>query len=240
MMSKMRWLGLSALVLVAVCSAPARADDVSTKKLSIKDNADPTKRQFQVQSADAAVLLAGADAPDANGASIHVYSATDDMCIELPVGADWSTNGKVWKYKNKTTKNSAQIGDGKLSVKLKSGVTYTLANDAPQGAVNVVVKFGGGLGTSYCMRCSAPTTDDTKKFSAKTCAAVACDAEPSVCPVPPPPPGVVLQGALPATTGRFNYNLMLGIPGSDAACAASFPGTSHVHVCGATERGSGG
>jgi hypothetical protein len=33
---------------------------------------------------------------------------------------------------------------------------------------------------------------------------------------------------LPATNGRFNYNLTLGVPGSDAACADEFPGT---HTC---------
>jgi hypothetical protein len=223
----MRLVGLSALVLVALCAAHARAADISTKKLSIKENADSAKRQFQAQSADVGVLLTGADDPGANGASVHVYSATDDMCVVLPLGTDWSTNGKVWKYKNKATKNKAQIADNKLSVKLKSGVTYTLANDAPQGAVNVLVKFGGGLATPYCMRCSGNVKDDASKFMAKACAVAACDAEPSECP-PPPSPGVVLLGALPATTGRFNYNLVLGIPGSDAACNTSFPGT---HTC---------
>ena len=38
----------------------------------------------------------------------------------------------------------------------------------------------------------------------------------------------VLQGALEATTGRFNYNLTLGLPGAASACSASFPGT---HAC---------
>ena len=42
------------------------------------------------------------------------------------------------------------------------------------------------------------------------------------------PPGVVLQGALTATPGRFNYNLMVGLPAANAACNTSFPGT---HAC---------
>jgi hypothetical protein len=42
------------------------------------------------------------------------------------------------------------------------------------------------------------------------------------------PNGVELQGALTATPGRFNYNLTLGLPGANAACNTSFPGT---HAC---------
>jgi len=42
------------------------------------------------------------------------------------------------------------------------------------------------------------------------------------------PGNTVLQGALAATAGRFNYNLTLGLPGANAACGTSFPGT---HVC---------
>ena len=40
--------------------------------------------------------------------------------------------------------------------------------------------------------------------------------------------GAVLQGALIPTPGRFNFNLMLGIPGANSACNSSFPGT---HAC---------
>jgi len=43
-----------------------------------------------------------------------------------------------------------------------------------------------------------------------------------------PSGGVVLQGALTATPGRFNYNLTVGLPGANAACASNFPGT---HYC---------
>jgi hypothetical protein len=43
-----------------------------------------------------------------------------------------------------------------------------------------------------------------------------------------PAPGLVLKGALGPTHGRFNYNLMLGLPGANAACNTNFPGT---HAC---------
>ena len=36
------------------------------------------------------------------------------------------------------------------------------------------------------------------------------------------------HGALPATVGRFNYNLNLGLPGANSACNSNFPGS---HVC---------
>src|SRR5262249_49940267 len=43
-----------------------------------------------------------------------------------------------------------------------------------------------------------------------------------------PSGGSVLKGALPPTLGRFNFNMMLGLPGADAACNTNFPGT---HAC---------
>src|SRR3989449_983673 len=49
-MSRIWLAGTSALALVIVCAGPARADNISTKKLFIKDPADPAKRQAQVQS----------------------------------------------------------------------------------------------------------------------------------------------------------------------------------------------
>lgn len=44
--------------------------------------------------------------------------------------------------------------------------------------------------------------------------------------------GVVLQGALTATPGRFNYNLTVGLPGANAACNSNFAGT---HTCSYAE-----
>src|SRR5436853_3115556 len=156
MSNRCRWLvGVSAAsLLVIACPALSGAANVSTKKLLIKDNADAAKRQVGVLSKDTGVHFSAGDAPDANGASLHAYSATDDFCVILPPGAGWKNTGSAWKYANKTTKNSAQIKNGKLSVKIKSGVTYTLADNGTQGAVNVQVQFG--TGTRYCMRCSTP------------------------------------------------------------------------------------
>jgi hypothetical protein len=242
-MSKV-WLGISAIVLMTV--GAARADDITAKKVFIKDNADPTKRQVQVQSADPGVNLVDADNPGANGASLHVYSATDDFCAILAGGPEWQQKPTKWKYKNKATRNAAQVKEGKLSFKIKSNVTYTLADNGTQGTVNVQAQFG--TGTRFCMRCTGNKKDDASKFFGKDCAAAPCDPEPSTCNSVPPtttssttstvtttsttnttqPAGTVLQGVLAATTGLFNYNATLGVPGSNAACNSLWPGS---HTC---------
>jgi hypothetical protein len=41
-------------------------------------------------------------------------------------------------------------------------------------------------------------------------------------------PVTTVKGALLSTPGRFNYNMMLGLPGANAACNTNFPGT---HAC---------
>jgi hypothetical protein len=51
---------------------------------------------------------------------------------------------------------------------------------------------------------------------------------PTPTPTPTSAPGVVLKGSLGITYGRFNYNLMLGIPGANSACNSHFAGT---HAC---------
>jgi len=239
------WIvGISALAFLIAGAGRGRAADISTKSLSIKDT-DPTKRQVSVSSADLAVTYADADDPGTNGATLHVYSATDDLCAVLPGGLLWKNTGTKWKFKDKATRNSAQVKDGKLSVKIKSNVTFTL-DEAQQGTVNAQLQFG--TGTKYCMRCTGNKKDEPGKFSAKACVAAACDPEPAGCPPPPPtttttstttstttttcpagpPPLVKLKGALSQTPGRFNYNLVLGLPGADAACNTNFPGT---HAC---------
>src|SRR5262245_15842479 len=131
-MSKIR-LGIA---LVIVGTALAGAADVTTKKLLIKDQADPAKRQMQLQSKDLGVQYSQAGDPGTNGAALHVYSATDDFCLIPPGGPEWGNKTTKWQYKSKATKNALQIKDGRIVVKIKSGVTYTLADDGTQGAVN--------------------------------------------------------------------------------------------------------
>ena len=237
-MSRMHTFRTLAICLGLGLAATAQAEDISTKKMQFKNNADPAKKQLQVLSLDASVLFSAGDDPATQGASIHVYG-TDSLCVVLGAGAEWVNKGSAWQYKNKETKNSVALADGKLQVKLKSGVNYDSAGS--EGDLNVEVQLGSG--TRYCMHCLEPTTDDEKKFSAKDCAPAACDTPPSPCEpsatttttssttsttLPP----LVLQGALTRANGRFNYAMTLGLAGSDAACATSFPGT---HTCTVTD-----
>jgi hypothetical protein len=244
-MSTMRLVGISAIVVLTMGASLGRAEDISTKKILIKDHkTNPAKRSIEVQSADAAIQLSDAVSPDVNGASIHVYSATDDFCAILPSGTDWTSKATKWQFKDKTTKDVAQLKAGKLLVKIKSGDTFTLMDNHTQGHVNVQVQFG--TGTKFCMQCPGNKKDQDLKFLAKDCAATPCDPEPSTCnPLSTTTTtttiagssttsttiasgGTVLKGALLSTPGRFNFNAVLGLPGANAACNTNFPGT---HAC---------
>lgn len=242
-MRRIAFAGLSAVVLLTACAGPALAApgrNLTTKKMQIKDPSLATKRQILVQSMDPSLTYADADSPDTDGAWVHVYSATDDYCAVLS-NTLWTTNTKTWKYNDKVSKSQVQLTKGKLQVKMKGSLSFGLQDNASQGAVNVIVKIGEG-GPRLCMRCSTPVTKDTTKlFSAKDCAATACDAVADGClPAPtttttvsttttttvPPFPG--LHGALPKTVGNFTYAATTGIPGANAQCNIKFPGT---HAC---------
>lgn len=241
-MKRFTTTAVSALVAIVCSAGAAHAGDISTKKLQIKEHKDPAKRQVQVFSGDAGVTYTDADSPGTKGMSIHVYSATDDLCVVLPAHAEyWSEKaGKSWKYKNPNTKNQAQISDGKLQVKIRSGVSFTLADDFPQDAVNVQVQFGD-TGERFCLRCSAPLKrDDEKKLQGKDCAAAACDAEAPGCDPTvttttstttttlPALPGTVLKAVLSQSNGNFGYAMTTGTAGADIACDDAFSGS---HAC---------
>ena len=243
-MSRIRLAGMMATVLLIAGTTLARAGDISTKKFSIKDNADTTKRQIQVSSSDVGVQFSDLGDPSADGATIHIYSATDDFCLVLQGGTGWVNKGSVWKYSDKETKDSAQVGDQRLAVKIKSGITYSLMDNGTQGAVNAQVQFG--TGTRYCMRCSSAKKDTPTSFSASACVIAACDPEPTICAPGTSTStstttgtsttsttlcsqmGMVVKGSLTPTPGRFNYNVTLGLPGANSACNMNFAGT---HAC---------
>ena len=173
------WALLLGALGLALIATPSFGADISTKKLFIKDSGSVNKRRVVLRSTDAAIAIAEADDPATHGAAVHLYSASDDFCAVLPGGDDWQQKGKYWKYKNKTTKNVAQMGDHTLAIKLRSDVTYTLADDGGQGTVNAQVQFG--TGTRYCMRCAGNRRDGGSRFLGRNCVASACDTEPSEC-----------------------------------------------------------
>ena len=77
--------------------------------------------------------------------------------------------------------------------------------------------FDDGTANGSCASGSGPTPTPTNTPT----------QTPSPSPTATIPPGQLFRGALVATTGLFNYNAALGLPGSDAACTSSF-GTSHT------------
>ena len=246
-------LALHAVVFGLIGAVAVHAENISAKKMFIKDHVDPAKRQLLLQSSDAGVQAAEVDNPGTNGATIHVYSATDDACISFPAGADWKNKNGTWRYNNKATKNVALVKDGKLVVKVKSGVSFTLADNGTQGHVNAQVQFGGA-GTRYCLRCAGNKKDDAKKFLGTKCVAATCDTEPATCgggtttttiaattttttttsagtttTTMGGPCAATFAGALPQTVhGKFNFNLTLGVPAADAECNTNFAGS---HAC---------
>ncbi len=74
--------------------------------------------------------------------------------------------------------------------------------------------FDDGSADVTCLSGTGPTPTPTPTFTPD--------------PTPTHTPGTVLKGSLTATAGRFNYNLMVGLPGANAACNAAFTGT---HAC---------
>lgn len=240
-MTSVRLVAVSAVALLLATAAAARADDLAAKKIVVIDG---TKHQIVLLSTDAAVQVAGVDDPATNGAVVHVYSATDDACVVIPGGSGWKNKKGAWRYK--ASKNVVQVKDGKLLVNLRSGFTYTLADDGTQGTVNAQVQFGGG--TRFCLRCPGNKKDEAKKFLGKTCAATPCAPEPPGCGDGAGTTSTTtttisggstttttlggtsgFRGLLSQqTTGRFNYQMTLGVPGADAQCNISFPG---AHAC---------
>lgn len=239
-MNRMLIAGIAVSLTAALGVGNATAAEITTKKMAIKDNANPAKTKLQLQSSkDPGVEYTDAVDPDVDGASVYVYSAVNDLCLVIPGGELWADNGKVWKYKDKLTKTQLKIQDGKLQVKFSPGSSFPLSTD-PQGTVQATVQVGGG--ERFCMSCDTPTKDTEKVYSAKKCEAVVCSGDEVACF-----PGATttttsttttsstttttlagtVVGAI-ATTGRFNLMSQLGLPGAEAACDASFSGS---HVC---------
>jgi hypothetical protein len=169
--------------------------------------------------------------------------------VALEGSAGWLVNkATVAKYVNKT----APTGGGTKVAVVKPGKLVKLVGknlgDTPLAILTQAGVPSGIADTSYRVTDSATAFDTSfcSKFSAcawksiagGTGAKLVCKGGAPTCGATPtttttlPPPGVVLQGALAATNGLFNYNLVLGIPGANAACNTNFAGT---HACTFTE-----
>ncbi|MEO7437135.1 MAG: hypothetical protein ABI080_16795 [Candidatus Binatia bacterium] len=75
--------------------------------------------------------------------------------------------------------------------------------------------FDDGTANGSCASGTGPTPTSTP-------------TSPGPTATPTSAPGTIAKGALPITYGRFNYNLMIGLPGANAACNSNYAGT---HAC---------
>jgi len=199
-------------------TAGAADEAVDASKILIKDKG-PAKRQIQVQSKDGDVAKSAAGDPTSDGVTLHVFSATDDLCFALPAPG-WQDKGSKFLYKD-SDNNKAQIKDGKLKFKLKgpSPLGYTL-DETSQGTVNVIITAGG---QRWCMQCTTASKDEVGQYLAKDCLApVTCPAE---------PPGCV--GKLSFTTGVGTA--YCGGSGLIPTASAPFSGEIDLDTAGTTK-----
>ncbi len=173
---------VAVLLGVLLGANPTAAREVSTSKMIVVDNAVESRRQIVLESRDPSIHIGEAFDPHLLGTSVHVYSDTDDLCVRLPAGESWKGNARLWRFRDRVTRNKALLRGGSMKILLKSDIAYSLADDGAQGTVNARVRFGSGTG--FCLRCDTARRDDARQFKAKACAAVACDPAPSTCEIP--------------------------------------------------------
>ena len=173
-----------------------------------------------------------------------VDSSTSGAFLAPTGSANWVVNkATVAKYVNKQAPTG---GATKVSVIKPAKLVKLVGKSLGDTPINILSQGGATSGTAHTKYritdsstgfdssfCSVFSGCSWKSIMGGTGAKLVCKggtADPT-CGGPVAPP-VVLQGALPATTGRFNYNLTLGLPGSDAACNTAFAGT---HTCTVTD-----
>lgn len=110
-----------------------------------------------------------------------------------------------------------KVAAGKLANKVPN-ICPPCLDEAHQDTIgtNIVAQLDGANGLVFPCPTTTTTTTSTSTTST-TCAT---------------PTGTVVKGSLTATPGRFNYNLMLGLPGANSACNTNFAGS---HACSLTE-----
>jgi hypothetical protein len=200
-------LALSVAV-AALLAAAAHAEDVSTKKIQIKDDADPGRQRLSFLSADAGIQPAdGYIGATTSGISLHVFSlaTSRDVCFQV-AGPDCQLRGAdadVLKCRNPERSVKILLKPGKAKAKLRGGTGWELDALASQLPVVMVLRAGSA---SYCALCGDGGSDvvvkdgsDGTQVLAKTCEAVACPAEPTACDLPlaRPEDPVVLTTPLP-------------------------------------------
>lgn len=246
MQRPLRVLLVSTLALVTWSGRSLAVDvGVSAVKLIVVDKgASGAKAVFVAK--DAAVGKGSGTNATTIGATLSVTydngvnSSTSGAFLAPAGSSNWVVNKTtVAKYVNKGAPTG---GATKVAVIKPSKLVKLVAKSLGDTPIDILSQSGDDTGTA---RTSYRITDSSTGFDSSFCstftgcawksiaggtgAKLVCKggaADPT-CGGPIAPP-VVLQGALTATSGRFNYNLTLGVPGANAACNSAFAGT---HAC---------
>ena len=194
-----------AVAVTAALGAPVHAQEISAKKMQVKDHADPAKQQVSFLSKDVGIAMDdGYTGATDTGVSLHVFSTAtaNDACLRAAPADCQVVGGDADILKCRSADRSANvlIKPGKARVKFKGGVGFELDALASQLPVVMVLRAGGA---AFCSLCGDGGSDDVvkdgtdgKQVLAKTCEAVACPAEPNACGfLPRPEDPVVLTGS---------------------------------------------
>jgi len=249
------WAGIG----VAVSSGPCMAVDqaVNAVKLIVVDKGTSAKAVLVAKDpvidkgpgTDATTIGAQIDIAYDNGVDAPITGQ-----FVAPEGSSgWLVNkATVAKYVNK----SAPTGGGAKVAIVKPGNLVKLVGkstgDTPLDIMTQGGAAGGTATTAYRVTDSSTGFDTSfcstfsgcvwKSIAGGSGAKLVCKGgvgDPTCSASVPPTtttsttlPPVTFEGVLPSTTGRFNYNLVLGLPGADARCNTLFPGS---HACTYTE-----
>ncbi|HWP64476.1 MAG TPA: hypothetical protein VNO26_01025 [Candidatus Limnocylindria bacterium] len=237
-------LAATGVLLAGVTARAANVGVLGTKLIIVDKGAKGAKAVFVAK--DPAVDKGTGTDITTIGVTLDVRydngtdSSTSGAFLAPSGSANWVVNKTtVAKYVNKPAPTG---GATKVTVIKPGKLVKLVAKSLGDTPIDILSQSGAANGTArtaYRITDSSTGFDSTfcttfggcawKSIAQGTGAKLVCKggaADPT-CGGPQPPASILL-GALTATPGRFNYNLMLGLPGANAACNSNFPGT---HAC---------
>ena len=120
-MSKTWLVGIATVALVT--ASAARAEDIAGKKILDQGQRQPGEAADHQGAVHSTPRHARERGRPGHERRVGPRLQRDRRLLRRssPAGRNWEDNGTKWKYKNTTTKNSAQVKDGRLLVKVKTG-----------------------------------------------------------------------------------------------------------------------
>jgi len=174
-----------------------------------------------VTTGDAAAIEGKIDACAAD-INDDLYTSGEDKCAGAKIKAAGKKTAAVLSCYAKAVSKGTPLDSGCIA-KADGKLTSAFSKAEAKGGCNTTGD-AAAIETKIDS-CTADVADDLTGPSTTTTTTVTGSTTTTSTTGPP---GQVLKGALTATLGRFNYNLQLGLAGSDAACNMNFPGT---HSC---------